>query len=474
MSVVQPIKKQKQWRLQPGERRVILLAGDFLMSLLGLVAALIVWSRPDWLKFSLEFLQQRIPGWFYLLPLVWIILLVELYDVRRASRIRDTIVGISMAALGYLGLYLLIYFSSEPDSLPRLGVAVFIISTSLFTLLWRFIYIRVFTAPLFLRRVLIIGAGRAGRTMAKMVKEIRPQPFTLLGFIDDDTKKTGTDIEGCHVLGTSFDLLDLAKEHNVSDLILAISNDVGSATFDTLLQAEEKGIVITSMPLMYEELLGRVPIFLLKSDWILRSFLDKAHTSGFFEFWKRIIDLIGGLIGCIFTLLVLPFVSFLTLIDSGLPIFYSQTRLGKNSKVYKIFKFRTMKQDAEKDGKPKMASENDQRVTRIGKFLRKTHLDEFPQFINVLKGEMSLVGPRAERPELVEELEKVVPFYRARLLIKPGVTGWAQINFGYASNAEETAVKLEYDLYYIQHRNLLLDFSIMLRTFSTMIGFRGQ
>jgi len=133
-----------------------------------------------------------------------------------------------------------------------------------------------------------------------------------------------------------------------------------------------------------------------------------------------------------------------------------------------------MKQDAEKDGKPKMAIENDQRITRIGKFLRKSHLDEFPQFINVLKGEMSLVGPRAERPELVEELEKVVPFYRARLLIKPGVTGWAQINYGYASNAEETAVKLEYDLYYIQHRNLLLDFSIMLRTFSTMIGFRGQ
>jgi len=474
MSSVQPIRKQKQWRLQPGERRFILLAGDFLMSVLGLITALIVWSRPDWLKFSLEFLQQRIPGWFYILPFVWIILLVELYDVRRASRMRDTIIGVLLAAIGYLGLYLLIYFSSEPDSLPRLGVAVFILSTSLFTLLWRFLYIKIFTAPLFMRRVLIVGAGRAGRTMAKVVKGIRPQPFMLLGYIDDDAKKSGSEIEGINVLGTSTDLLLLAKENNVSDLILAISNDVGSETFDILLKAEEEGLVITSMPLMYEELLGRVPIFLLKSDWILRSFLDKAHTSGFFEFWKRIIDLLGGLIGCLFMVIVLPFVTILTLIDSGFPIFYSQTRLGKNSKVYKIYKFRTMKQDAEKDGKPKMAIENDQRITRIGKFLRKSHLDEFPQFINVLKGEMSLVGPRAERPELVEELEKVVPFYRARLLIKPGVTGWAQINYGYASNAEETAVKLEYDLYYIQHRNLLLDFSIMLRTFSTMIGFRGQ
>jgi lipopolysaccharide/colanic/teichoic acid biosynthesis glycosyltransferase len=133
-----------------------------------------------------------------------------------------------------------------------------------------------------------------------------------------------------------------------------------------------------------------------------------------------------------------------------------------------------MIKDAEKDGKAIPAVENDQRVTRVGRFLRKSHLDEFPQFINVLRGEMSMVGPRAERLELVEELQTKVPFYRARLLVKPGMTGWAQVNFGYASTVEDTTIKLEYDLYYIKHRNILLDFSIIIRTVGAVIGFKGQ
>ncbi len=133
-----------------------------------------------------------------------------------------------------------------------------------------------------------------------------------------------------------------------------------------------------------------------------------------------------------------------------------------------------MRQDAEKDGKARVTVENDERITRVGKILRKSHLDELPQFINVLRGEMSLVGPRAERLELVQSLQKKVPFYRARLLVKPGITGWAQVNFGYAATVEDTAIKLEYDLYYIMHRNLLLDLLILLRTVGTVVGFKGQ
>jgi len=133
-----------------------------------------------------------------------------------------------------------------------------------------------------------------------------------------------------------------------------------------------------------------------------------------------------------------------------------------------------MEKDAEKDGIVRMAEENDERVTKVGWILRKTHLDEFPQFINVLRGEMSLVGPRAERPELVEYFQKEIPFYRARLLVKPGVSGWAQINYGYAGTVNETAVKLEYDLYYIEHRNIIMDISIILRTIGTVLGFKGQ
>jgi lipopolysaccharide/colanic/teichoic acid biosynthesis glycosyltransferase len=228
------------------------------------------------------------------------------------------------------------------------------------------------------------------------------------------------------------------------------------------------------MPVVYEELLGRVPIRLLEADWILRSFVDENQKSGFYEAGKRLLDLLGGIIGVVFFLLVLPFISLAIFIDSGRPIFYSQMRAGRGAQPYTIFKFRTMRQDAEADGRPQWAREDDKRATRVGRFLRKTHLDELPQFINVLRGEMSLVGPRAERPELIELFQRHVPFYRARLLVKPGITGWAQINYGYASTIEETVVKLEYDLYYIKHRNLLLDFVILLRTPATMFSFQGQ
>jgi len=216
-----------------------------------------------------------------------------------------------------------------------------------------------------------------------------------------------------------------------------------------------------------------VPIFLLQADWILRSFVDQAHTGEFYAFAKRLMDILGALVGLLILLPLLPLISLGTLLDSGFPIFFTQTRLGESGKEYQIIKFRTMKKDAEKDGKARLAQERDDRVTRFGWILRRSHLDELPQFFNVLRGEMSLIGPRPERPELVEELQKQIPFYRARLFVKPGLTGWAQINFRYASSVEDTAVKLEYDLYYIKHRNLMLDISILLRTVGQAVGLKG-
>jgi lipopolysaccharide/colanic/teichoic acid biosynthesis glycosyltransferase len=199
-----------------------------------------------------------------------------------------------------------------------------------------------------------------------------------------------------------------------------------------------------------------------------------VRVSGFYILGKRLLDILGGLVGAVVFLITLPFIALATLIDDGWPIFYSQARLGRGGITYRIIKFRTMRRDAEADGQPRWAREDDERATRVGRFLRKTHLDELPQFFNVLRGEMSLVGPRAERPELVEYFQRHIPFYRARLLVKPGITGWAQINYGYASSIEETIVKLEYDLYYIKHRSMLMDLVILLRTPATVLGFRGR
>jgi lipopolysaccharide/colanic/teichoic acid biosynthesis glycosyltransferase len=183
---------------------------------------------------------------------------------------------------------------------------------------------------------------------------------------------------------------------------------------------------------------------------------------------------LSGLVGLIFLIAIYPLIAVIILLDDGLPIIFSQMRVGKNGKPYKIYKFRTMRKDAKSDGVARMTTDGDSRINRLGKILRRSHVDELPQVINILIGENSLVGPRAEQIELVDQFQKQIPFYRARLFVKPGLTGWAQVNQRYASNIEETAIKLEYDLYYIKHRNLLLDLNIAIRTIGAVLGFRGQ
>ncbi len=468
-------KKEHRWRFRFVERRVLLFNGDLLASLLALVTALFIWgNQAEFLGFSIPFILERVPGWFFLLPALWIFLLIDLYDIRKANSWSQTLQGVATAALIGAILYLGVYFTSTPESLPRIGVAAYIIAAVGFTLIWRLIYIRVLTAPQFLRRVLLVGGGVSGKLLLSSFNSISPQPFFIIGIIDDDPGKQDQEIEGYPVLGTGDDLLEIVQMQNISDIIVAITGVINGGTFQALLDVQELGVEIIRMPVAYEDLNQRVPIRILEADWILRSFVDDTSVSGFYNIGKRIVDILGGLIGVGLFLLLLPPVAFLIFIDSGLPIFYRQTRLGRSGRPYRIIKFRTMVQDAEKDGEAKWASEDDQRVTSVGKFLRKTHLDEFPQFINVLRGEMSLVGPRSERPSLVENLQKKVPFYRARLLVKPGVTGWAQINYGYPENIEETIDKLEYDLYYIKNRSLLLDLRIILNTPGTIFGLKGK
>jgi lipopolysaccharide/colanic/teichoic acid biosynthesis glycosyltransferase len=202
--------------------------------------------------------------------------------------------------------------------------------------------------------------------------------------------------------------------------------------------------------------------------------VNDARVDGFYEFAKRLLDILVSLTGLSICILLTPFTAILILLESGFPILYNQIRFGKSGKLYNIYKFRTMYQDAEKDGKVQVTHEHDERITHVGSILRRTHIDELPQFWNVLLGDMSIVGPRAERPELIIEYQKHIPLYRARLLVKPGITGWAQINYGYSATIAQTVVKLEYDLYYIKHRNILMDIQIILRTMTQVIGFQGR
>jgi exopolysaccharide biosynthesis polyprenyl glycosylphosphotransferase len=324
-----------------------------------------------------------------------------------------------------------------------------------------------------MRRVLVVGAGETGQTMLGVINEIEPPPFYLVGLIDDDPGKEGQDLEGVEVLGDNSQLLKLCIAESISDVIVAIMGEMSGAMFQALLDVQERGIQVIRMPVAYEELLGRLPINHLESDWLLRSFVDELRVSAFYLMAKRLLDLAGAIMGLSVFLLIYPWAALAIGIESGKPIFLRQERLGQGGRPFDLIKFRTMRQDAEADGRAHWAQRDDPRVTQVGRILRKTHLDEFPQFWNVLKGDMSLVGPRPERPELVADLEKKIPFYRARLLVKPGLGGWAQVNYGKGASIQGSAEKLEYDLYYIKHRGPVMDFWILLRTVGSIIGFGG-
>lgn len=474
MTAVKTTPTSAKWRLRPRERRTLLLLVDLLMAVIAMIIAMYVWSIADiYQSFTLSFLR-RLPNWFFLLPFIWLLLMARLYDEHRARHPGQTLRNIAFSALIGLGLYMVFYFASEPNSLPRIGVASFIISVFVLTLLWRLFYIRIFTAPQFMRRMLLVGAGDTGKIMLKIINQIKPRPYIMVGIIDDDPQKIGKMIEGYEVFGGCDRLLEAICNHQITDLIIAISGQMQGGMFQALLDAQEVGTEIIRMPVAYEELLHRVPIRYLEAEWILRSFVDKARSETFSEMLKRGLDILGGLVGMFFLLILFPFVAVAILLESGRPILYKQTRMGRGGQLYNIYKFRTMRQDAEADGQPQWAEENDRRATRVGLFLRKTHIDEIPQFYNVLHGEMSLVGPRAERPELVEWFQKHVPFYRSRLLVRPGMTGWAQVNQQYASTIDETIEKLEYDLYYIMHRNFLMDLRIIARTPSLVLSLRGR
>jgi exopolysaccharide biosynthesis polyprenyl glycosylphosphotransferase len=444
------------------------------MAVLALFIATYVWSIADiYQSFTLNFLR-RLPSWFFLLPFIWPLLMARLYEEHRARDPDQTLRNIAFSALIGMGLYMVFYFTSAKGSLPRVGVATFITSVFVLTLLWRLLYIRIFTAPQFMRRMLLVGAGDTGNIMLKIISQIKPRPYILVGIIDDDSQKIGKMIEGYEVFGGCDVLLKAICDHQITDLIVAISGQMQGGMFQALLDAQEVGTEIIRMPVAYEELLHRVPIRYLEAEWILRSFVDKARSETFSEMTKRALDILGGLVGMFILLILFPFVAVAILVESSKPILYKQIRMGRGGQLYNIYKFRTMRQDAEADGQPQWAEENDHRATKVGLILRKTHIDEIPQFYNVLRGEMSLVGPRAERPELVEWFQKHVPFYRARLLVRPGMTGWAQVNQQYAATIDETIEKLEYDLYYIMHRNLMMDLRIIARTPTLVLSLRGR
>ncbi|MDY6878139.1 MAG: sugar transferase [Chloroflexota bacterium] len=473
--------------LQVSERRMLLLWGDvFLLGVAG-VAALWGWSgiRPD-ITFTREFAVGQM-GWLVALALTWLVVaaLNGVYDLRIAARVR-LVGGRLLTTAVVLGLlYLLLFFAlntrgapGDPFAgiewrLPRVVPVLFLLSTLVLTLTWRSFYALVLTGSNFRRRALVLGAGWAGRTVAGAIASNLQSGYEITGFIDDDSAKQGGSLLGLPVLGTSKDLLRVVLEKEVDELVLSITYEMGGEMFGAIMECYARGVTLIPMPLLYESATGRVPVEHVGSQWYVSLPTYPATTARLSDLLQRLADVLLSLAGLICLVPFFLLIALILYLDCPGPIFYSQIRTGHTGRPFRLYKFRSMIPDAEPEGHALWASANDSRITRFGKIMRRTRLDELPQLWNVLKGDMSLIGPRPERPEFVTELEQEIPFYNVRHLVRPGLSGWAQVRYRYGNSKEDALIKLQYDLYYIKHRSPFLNLLILWKTIGVILRFQG-
>ena len=328
------------------------------------------------------------------------------------------------------------------------------------------IFDRVLTALDTRKRVLIFGDSELVGDLVRVLTSKRRHWYQVVGILSKDPSRMGQVISGSPVLGAVDRLFEVVEKYRVNTIAICMTDRRGMMPLETLLDFKSMGIDVLDGHQLYESECGRLSIDELKPSALI--FSSGFHRRPLTMFLKRVEDVFCSVLGIIVMAPLMLIVSFLIKVDSQGPALYKQTRVGLRGGSYILWKFRSMRQDSE-GGKAQWAQLGDHRVTRIGRWLRLMRIDELPQLFNVLKGEMSLVGPRPERPLFVKELRKKIPYYDLRHSIRPGLTGWAQIRFNYAASVEDSHMKLQYDLYYVKHLSILFDLSILIRTIRVII-----
>jgi len=467
--------RRRVFSVQLAEHKQILMTVDGILVLTALVLGLWLGAqRSGWL-FSFELILSYSP-WFVGLMILYFILAAanDAYRPRITSDSVATTIALVKTILGTFIFYLLLYgLIPYPYALPRHFIGFFAIISPFLLLGWRRLYSLIFAIPAFQRKAIVVGAGWAGETITKTLKDFAPAHFDVVGFVDDDPVKQQELIQGLPVLGPIPALVSLAQKTKVTDIVLAINQDVPGEVLASLLVCYEQGLHVSTMSDLYERLTDRVPVEHIGDNWFVALPLNGQGQNLSYRIAKRCLDLLITVIGLAIFGLIFPLLAVVVAFDSPGPVFYRQKRVGRAGQVFELIKLRSMFVDAEEDGQARWAEKYDTRVTRTGYFLRRTRLDELPQLLNVLRGEMSLVGPRPERPEFVLELQQQIPFYRTRLTVKPGLTGWAQVNYDYGRSVTDALEKLRYDLYYIKHQSLQLDLIILLKTVGVFLFLKG-
>ena len=452
------------------ERKVLLRIFDVLLVLssLYLVSEL----------FDLEYFNISEEHWVWSIVLCVYLLvfstIFELYNLQKASNLQKTVKNIFAAVSLTVLLYLFTPFYTPKLPSNRLQILVFfgIITFTLF--IWRLAYIKLISAPRFFKRILVVGDSFDIELIAEALQKSDPN-YQVIGYVNTDINNDEQS-EFNNLVQIDVNVIDDAiKQYHINEIVVASSYTEGVMLplYNKLITLLEDGFPIREYTQVYEEVTHRIPVQHIDKDFYKFFPFSRSNQNKFYLFYHRLFDVLVSVLGILLSTILLPFILIGNLVANRGPLFYIQERIGKNGKPFKIMKLRTMVVDAEVSG-AQWAKKNDTRTTPFGKFLRRSRIDETPQFYNIILGHMSIIGPRPERPMFVKELSSIIPFYETRHVVKPGLTGWAQVNTSYGSSYADSLEKLQYDLYYIKHRSVYLDISIVLKTLSTIIFYRGQ
>lgn len=443
-------------------RTLVLLAGEALIVWVSFVLGTMLRNQDSWLLLNVE------GGYVKILAVTGIVLLLshwlDLYDSASLDKSWEQSLRI-LLVLGFVALALSAVGFLFPNFMPGNGSALaglIILTVTLFC--WRGAYNWMVKQPFLRERVYVLGTGERAERLVRGLRERSTMGIEVVGWTGDvDGELTRESVAS--------DLLDRARGQGVHRVIVAMPNRRGTLPVEELLDLRLGGVKVEEATSWLEKITGRIEVEQLYPSWLI--FAEGFRFSSFFRLLRRTLNFSVALVGLVISLPLLPFIMLAIKLDSSGPVLYRQQRVGRRGKIFCCYKFRTMRVDAEADTGATWATDDDPRITRLGRFLRSARLDEIPQLWCVLKGDMHFVGPRPERPEFVEWLSKEIPYYGVRHVVRPGITGWAQVQYKYGNTLEDAREKLQYDLFYIKNASLGLDLLIMFQTIKIVLLGRG-
>lgn len=455
-----------------------LTLADIAIVYFAIVAAL--YLRVGWEGAEYQFVENNAFIKISLAALFcWVIMyLYDLYDYSVMNNRRELLLrliqttGISWTCLA------LLYYLVPPLMIGRGTLVYSIILTLSLLVVWRSAIHFLTGHPDLGEKILILGAGKAAVETANVVYKRRDAGYRVTGFVsvpgveNGDSPRSRAELGRAGILGSSDDLEQIVADKKIDRIVVALAQRRGNFPTEPLLRLSlENNVSIEECASFYERITGQVHLDMLRPSWLI--FSGRSRDTRLKIIFREIVNRILALIGLVLSFPIALIAALIISIESRGGIFYKQERVGRDGNVFRLIKFRSMRSDAEADGKPVWASNSDSRATTFGKFMRKTRIDEIPQFWNILKGEMSFIGPRPERPHFVAELAKEIPFYDHRHLVAPGLTGWAQIKYPYGASVSDAREKLQYDLYYIKNQSIALDAIIIFETVKTVLFGKG-